>query len=172
MLNFTVGPVMCSNEVLEIGREQVSYFRTSDFPFLMLENEKLMLKFAKALKESRTVFMTNSSTGSMETVIMNCFTKDDKVLVINGESFVVVGTKGYTYVPSSWWKTEYFEIRYEDQTLNKRYYYELDGEGIKYELVSFLKAIENKMSFDMVSKDISIEISKFMEEFDSNNILI
>ena len=87
-------------------------------------------------------------------------------------SLVIAGTKGYAYIPSPWWKTEYFEIRFEDQTLNKRYFYELDGEGIKYELVSFLKAIENKKSFDMVSKDISINISKFMEEFENNNILI
>lgn len=28
---------------------------------------------------------------------------------------IVSGTKGYAYVPSPWWKTDYFEIRYEDQ---------------------------------------------------------
>lgn len=84
MLNFSVGPVMCSSEVLEIGSEQVSYFRTPEFSSLMLENEQLILKFAKASKDSRAVFMTNSS-GSMEAAVMNCFTKDD--LVINGGSF-------------------------------------------------------------------------------------
>lgn len=31
--------------------------------------------------------MTNSSTGSMEAVVMNCFTEADKVLVIDGGSF-------------------------------------------------------------------------------------
>lgn len=87
MLNFSVGPVMCSSEVLEIGSEQVPYFRTPEFSSLMLENEQLILKFAKASKDSRVVFMTNSSTCPMEAVVMNCFTKDDKVLVINGGSF-------------------------------------------------------------------------------------
>lgn len=87
MLNFTVGPVMCSDEVRAVGGEQVPYFRTSEFSTIMLENEQLMLKFAKASKGSRTAFMTNSSTGSMEAVVMNCFTANDKVLIIDGGSF-------------------------------------------------------------------------------------
>lgn len=87
MLNFTVGPVMCSDEVCSVGGEQVPYFRTPEFSELMLENEKLMLEFAKAPAGSRVAFMTNSSTGSMEATVMNCFKDVDKVLVINGGSF-------------------------------------------------------------------------------------
>lgn len=87
MLNFTVGPVMSSDEVRAIGAEQVPYFRTAEFSAVMLENEKYMLEYSKAPAGSRAVFMTCSSTGSMEAVVMNCFTKDDKVLVINGGSF-------------------------------------------------------------------------------------
>ena len=71
MLNFTVGPVMCSDEVRAVGGEQVPYFRTSEFSQVMFENEKLMLKFAKAPEGSKAAFMTNSSTGSMEAVVMN-----------------------------------------------------------------------------------------------------
>lgn len=87
MLNFTVGPVMCSDEVCAAGGEQVPYFRTPEFSELMLENEQLMIKFAKAPSGSRVAFMTNSSTGSMEATVMNCLTASDKVLVINGGSF-------------------------------------------------------------------------------------
>ena len=54
---------------------------------------------------------------------------------------VVSGTKGYIYVPAPWWKTDYFEVRYEDPHNNKRYFYQLDGEGLRYELLSFLKTI-------------------------------
>ena len=36
---------------------------------------------------------------------------------------IITGTKGYIYVPAPWWKTDYFEIRYEDPTENKRYFY-------------------------------------------------
>ena len=38
-------------------------------------------------------------------------------------NLVVSGTKGYVYVPSPWWKTDYFEIRYEDQNENKKFFY-------------------------------------------------
>ena len=27
---------------------------------------------------------------------------------------IITGTKGYIYVPSPWWKTDYLEVRYED----------------------------------------------------------
>lgn len=87
MLNFTVGPVMSSKEVRAIGAEQVPYFRTAEFSEKMLENEKYMLEYAKAPEGSKVVFMTCSSTGSMESVVMNCFSKEDKVLVVNGGSF-------------------------------------------------------------------------------------
>lgn len=87
MLNFTVGPVMSSEEVRSIGKEQVPYFRTAEFSAIMLENEKFMLEYSKAPEGSRAVFMTCSSTGAMEAVVMNCFKKEDKVLVINGGSF-------------------------------------------------------------------------------------
>lgn len=87
MLNFTVGPVMSSEKVLSIGAEQVPYFRTTEFSNVMFDNENLVKKFAKASSDSRVLFMTCSSTGSMEAVVMNCFTKEDKVLVINGGSF-------------------------------------------------------------------------------------
>lgn len=87
MLNFTVGPVMSSEEVRAIGAEQVPYFRTAEFSATMLENEKYMIEYAKAPKDSKAIFMTCSSTGSMEAVVMNCFSKEDKVLVINGGSF-------------------------------------------------------------------------------------
>lgn len=87
MLNFTVGPVMSSERVCSIGAEQVPYFRTAEFSAIMKENEQYMLEYTKAPKGAKTVFMTCSSTGSMEATVMNCFTKEDKVLVINGGSF-------------------------------------------------------------------------------------
>ncbi len=54
---------------------------------------------------------------------------------------VISGTKGYIYVPAPWWKTEYFEIRYENPADNRRYFFQLDGEGIRFEWVQFLRMI-------------------------------
>ena len=87
MLNFTVGPVMSSETVRAIGAEQVPYFRTLEFSSLMLENERLVKQFAKAEENARVCFMTGSGTASMEAAVINVFTSNDKVLVIDGGSF-------------------------------------------------------------------------------------
>lgn len=76
---------------------------------------------------------------------------------------VISGTKGYIYVPAPWWKTDYFEIRYEDPTKNKRYFYQLDGEGIRYELVNFARAIERGKAMSNIHEDVSLAISEIME---------
>lgn len=87
MLNFTVGPVQSAEAVRAIGAEQVPYFRTDDFSAMMLENEILMKKFAKAEDSARVVFLTGSGTASMEAAIMNTLTLKDKAIVVNGGSF-------------------------------------------------------------------------------------
>ncbi len=86
-INFTVGPVQASDEVRKIGGEQVPYFRTQEFSDIMIENEKIIKKLAKASETSKTVFITGSGTASMEATIMNVLTNKDKAIVINGGSF-------------------------------------------------------------------------------------
>lgn len=71
---------------------------------------------------------------------------------------IVSGTKGYIYVPAPWWKTDYFEVRFEDQTLNQRFFYQLDGEGVRFELVSFIKAIASRSMSSYVSRNASVAI--------------
>ena len=78
---------------------------------------------------------------------------------------VVSGTTGYVYVPAPWWKMDYFEIRREDPTQNKRYFYQLDGEGIRYEIVSFIKAISKGTNALYIDKDVSYAIVKEIEDF-------
>ncbi|WP_270613224.1 pyridoxal-phosphate-dependent aminotransferase family protein [Coprococcus sp. AM97-35] len=87
MLNFTVGPVMSDESVRAIGAEQVPYFRTPEFSEIMLENEALIKKFAKAADDARVVFITGSGTASMEAAVINVFDENDKVLIVNGGSF-------------------------------------------------------------------------------------
>ena len=87
MLNFTVGPVMSSDKVREIGAQQVPYFRTPEFSKIIFENEALIKRFTKAEENYKVVFITGSGTASMEAAIMNSFTTEDKVLVVNGGTF-------------------------------------------------------------------------------------
>lgn len=85
---------------------------------------------------------------------------------------VISGTKGYIYVPAPWWKTDYFEVRYENPADNKRFFYQLDGEGIRYEIVSFAKAVENKLDNRYIETDISEGFVKVMESFNNKENLI
>jgi len=87
MLNFTVGPVMASDEICRIGAEQVPYFRTDEFSKIMKENETLVKRFSGAEDAGRVVFLTGSGTAAMEAAVINTLTKDDKVLIVNGGGF-------------------------------------------------------------------------------------
>lgn len=80
---------------------------------------------------------------------------------------VISGTKGYIYVPAPWWKTDYFEVRFENQEENKRFFYQLDGEGIRYEIVAFAKAVESGTNISYVSEEASRAITKVIEDFNA-----
>lgn len=90
---------------------------------------------------------------------------------------IISGTKGYVYVPAPWWKTDYFEIRFENPENNRRYFYQLDGEGIRYEWVSFLKMInaytegkaEESSYIDNIERDVSMAICSVIAQFNSGN---
>ncbi|MCA0297151.1 MAG: Gfo/Idh/MocA family oxidoreductase [Actinobacteria bacterium] len=56
---------------------------------------------------------------------------------------VVAGTNGYVYVSAPWWLTEYFEARYEDPSRNRKFYYKLEGDGLRYEVAEFASMIRD-----------------------------
>lgn len=85
---------------------------------------------------------------------------------------IITGTEGYVYVPAPWWKTDYFEIRFENPLENKRYFYQLDGEGIRYELVSFIRSIQESKNLSNINSEISYEICKIMNDFEKEIDLI
>ena len=80
---------------------------------------------------------------------------------------IISGSEGYAYVPAPWWKTDYFELRYENQEDNRKYFYQLDGEGIRYELVAFAKAIELRKNNAYIDFEVSQAICKIMEDFEN-----
>lgn len=78
---------------------------------------------------------------------------------------IISGTKGYAYVPAPWWKTDYFEIRYENPVNNKRYFYQLDGEGIRNEIVAFVRSINKAKNLSNIEQQVTEEISQVMDCF-------
>lgn len=85
---------------------------------------------------------------------------------------IITGTKGYIYVPAPWWKTDYFEIRYEHPEDNRRFFYQLDGEGIRYEIVAFAKAVDSGRNYSNVSEEISEAIVGVIEDFNKRQNMI
>ena len=81
-------------------------------------------------------------------------------------NLVISGTKGYVYVPAPWWLTSYFEVRYEDQTKNKKYFYSYDGEGLRYEIQEWLSMIVNeRRSCYKLRRRESVAIAEIIERY-------
>lgn len=83
---------------------------------------------------------------------------------------IISGSEGYVYIPAPWWKTDYFELRFENLEDNQKYFYQLDGEGIRYELVAFAKSIELNKNNAYIDSDISNAICKIMEDFENKDV--
>ena len=81
-------------------------------------------------------------------------------------SLIISGTKGYAYVTAPWWKTDYFELRYEDQNKNQKFFYKWDGAGLRYEIQEFISCIINKrFSTSRLRRKESVCMAKVMESF-------
>ncbi len=84
-------------------------------------------------------------------------------------SLVIAGTNGYIYVPAPWWKTEYFEVRFEDTSKNMKYFSRFDGDGLRYELADFLAALHRTSVNYKLAAQESIFMANVIEQF--NNAL-
>ncbi|MBD5585007.1 MAG: Gfo/Idh/MocA family oxidoreductase [Clostridia bacterium] len=81
-------------------------------------------------------------------------------------NLVISGTKGYAYVPAPWWKTDYFELRFEDQNQNKKFFYKWDGTGLRYEIQEFISCIlNNRLTSSRLRVSESICMAGIMEQF-------
>lgn len=56
-------------------------------------------------------------------------------------TLTIAGTTGYIYVPSPWWKTEYFEIRNDMGQTVRRVFSPFVGDGLRYELADFVRVV-------------------------------
>ena len=81
-------------------------------------------------------------------------------------NLVVSGTKGYAYVPAPWWLTDYYEFRFEDQNLNKKFFYKWDGAGLRYEIQDFVSCIYNQRLTSLrLTKRECITMAGIIEQF-------
>jgi len=81
-------------------------------------------------------------------------------------NLVIAGTKGYAYVPSPWWLTDYYEFRFEDQNQNKKFFYKWDGAGLRYEIQEFISCVFNhRFSTARLRRRESIAMAEIMQMF-------
>lgn len=81
-------------------------------------------------------------------------------------NMVISGTKGYIYVPAPWWKTDYFEQRFEDQNLNRKCFFPFMGEGLRYEIREFISHILNTdQSLYLLTKEEILKMTQIQEDY-------
>lgn len=85
---------------------------------------------------------------------------------------VISGTKGYAYVPAPWWLTDFFELRYEDQNKNQKFFYKWDGTGLRYEIQEFISCIVNNRHSSRLKQKESIFMAHIMQQLAERNNII
>ena len=74
-------------------------------------------------------------------------------------SLVISGTKGYIYVPAPWWKTDYFEVRFENQNDNKKYFFPYESSGLRYEIQAFIDSVKRKaINGEYITKEENLKV--------------
>lgn len=79
---------------------------------------------------------------------------------------VIAGTKGYILAESPWWLTKKFVVRYENPSIIETYEPSFQGDGLRYEISSFVSKI-NKCEKDgyKLTKEESLAMAEITERF-------
>ena len=129
-----------SSDKMNSSRYGGSMSENACFPVLpilkLLGTEYRNINFYPKMKNgvdiyTKAVFRYDSATASFQ-VGLGAKTEGN---------MVISGTHGYVYVPAPWWKTDYFEFRFEDQNKNKKCFIPFMGEGLRYEIREFITDI-------------------------------
>ena len=129
-----------NSEKMDVSKFGGSMNENACFPALpivkMLGTDFRQINFYSIMKNgvdiyTKAVFRYDSATASFQ-VGLGAKTEGN---------MTISGTKGYIYVPAPWWKTDYFEMRFEDQNRNRKYFLPFDGEGLRYEIRDFAMTV-------------------------------
>ena len=151
----------------ELDADQAGGSMTELSPFPLLAIIKLLgrdytdLHFHSKMKDGVDIFTKGviNYPGAVSTITLGLGVKTEGNLVVSG-------TQGYIYVPAPWWKTDFFEIKYEDQNQNKKYFYTYAGEGLRYELQEFISMIVNhRLSSHRLRRRESATIADIIGEY-------
>lgn len=57
---------------------------------------------------------------------------------------IIMWNQWYIYINSPWWKTEYFEIRWDNWEILERFYDKFHWDWLRYEIAEFVRLIQDK----------------------------
>jgi glycerol-3-phosphate cytidylyltransferase len=158
---------LVQGNVRELDKTQAGGSVTELSPFPLLSIAKLLgtdyssINFYSKMGNGVDVFTSGIITypRAISSITLGLCVKTEGNLIISG-------TKGYVYVPAPWWLTDFFEVRYENQTLNKKYFYSYDGDGLRYEIQEFISMIvNNRFSSHYLRPKESIFIASVIEKY-------
>ena len=97
----------------------------------------------------------------------NCIATSKTGLGVKSEGQLLIsGTKGYIKVEAPWWKTENYEVCYEDFKKNEKYFVKFLGDGLRYVVSDFMMTIygHDKNGYKLTPEE-SIAMAELMEKF-------
>lgn len=165
---------LVTGHLRELDASQAGGSMTELSPFPLLSVIKLLgrnytdLHFYSKMQDGVDIFTKGviNYPKAVSTITLGLGVKTEGNLVISG-------TKGYVYVPAPWWKTDFFEVRYEDQNQNKKYFYTFEGEGLRYELQEFVSMImAGRLSTHRLRRRESVAIADIIGKYRSGEKLI
>lgn len=128
----------------------------------ILGNKYKELRFEQIINENRIDIYTKAYfryDNAVATCKVGLGVKSEGQLIISG-------TQGYIVVDAPWWKTQSFEVKHEDSSLNEKYFSKFQGDGLRYEISDFLSAINgNFAKINKLPFEESIKIAEIMEAF-------
>lgn len=78
---------------------------------------------------------------------------------------LISGTKGYIVVEPPWWKTNYFEVHYEDPNKVEKYTESFLDFGLRYELSDLLNQLGEEKNDFKLTRSESVAMAEIMEKF-------
>ncbi|MBQ7497489.1 MAG: Gfo/Idh/MocA family oxidoreductase [Selenomonas sp.] len=78
---------------------------------------------------------------------------------------LISGTRGYIVVEPPWWKTNYFEVHYEDPNKVEKYTESFLDFGLRYELSDLLNQLVAEKNDFKLTRSESVAMAEIMEKF-------
>jgi glycerol-3-phosphate cytidylyltransferase len=150
-------PLECGGSVTELASYPLVAFAK------ILGTEYLSVRFDAMFDKKKEVDLFTSIhigyKNAIATASVGLGVKTEGMMLISG-------TKGYIYVPAPWWKTEYYEVRFEDANKNNKYFYKFEGDGLRYELSHFVTLIrKGELEIGALTPSESRFITDIIETF-------